>query len=332
MKPFSVEGTYHDLDTYSGRVLHFYNMIDPRKLFVSTEQLNECTSLVNKFKNKQFSNEELLCPSVNSQLWAAKSTLGAVLHPDTNESVWTAFRAAAFIPANVPISAGMLLSAPTVGNSIFWQWVNQSYNAGFNYANRPITVGENGEAQDDAMASTLAAYTTATAVSCGLAVGLNQWLKKASLSPAMAKRLAVAVPFVAVAGAGAFNVVAMRYKEAVDGISIYHPETGAELGKSCSVAKTALGQCALSRVVLPAPVLLIPPFLLPVVRSLAPKIAATIVGRAALDLLVLTCALTVALPFAIAVFPQNGSYPVASLEDGLRKIAEKVCCLLPSFF
>jgi hypothetical protein len=41
----------------------------------------------------------------------------------------------AFIPANVPIAAGMLLTAPTPFNVLFWQWVNQTYNAGFNYAN-----------------------------------------------------------------------------------------------------------------------------------------------------------------------------------------------------
>jgi hypothetical protein len=28
------------------------------------------------------------------------------------------------------------VQAPTRTNIIFWQWVNQSYNAGFNYCNR----------------------------------------------------------------------------------------------------------------------------------------------------------------------------------------------------
>ena len=33
------------------------------------------------------------------------------------------------------MSSGMLLTAPTVANSVFWQWINQTYNAAFNYAN-----------------------------------------------------------------------------------------------------------------------------------------------------------------------------------------------------
>jgi hypothetical protein len=31
---------------------------------------------------------------------------------------------------------GMLMSAPTTRNSIFWQWINQTYNASLNFGNR----------------------------------------------------------------------------------------------------------------------------------------------------------------------------------------------------
>lgn len=45
-------------------------------------------------------------------------------------------RMCAFLPANIVILSGMLLSRPTIGNTIFWQWFNQSFNAGLNYGNR----------------------------------------------------------------------------------------------------------------------------------------------------------------------------------------------------
>ena len=47
---------------------------------------------------------------------------------------------AAFVPANIPICMGMLMTPPTLGNVLFWQWMNQSYNAGFNYSNRSVPV------------------------------------------------------------------------------------------------------------------------------------------------------------------------------------------------
>jgi Sideroflexins len=45
-------------------------------------------------------------------------------------------RMCAFVPINVPILFGMLLTPPTPVNIIFWQWFNQSFNAGLNYGNR----------------------------------------------------------------------------------------------------------------------------------------------------------------------------------------------------
>ena len=45
-------------------------------------------------------------------------------------------RTSTFVPMNVPIIAGMLISAPTAMNVVRWQFVNQTYNAGLNYGNR----------------------------------------------------------------------------------------------------------------------------------------------------------------------------------------------------
>ena len=46
------------------------------------------------------------------------------------------FRMSAFLPMNTPIVVGMLLSAPTMRNTIFWQLYNQSFMAGLNYSNK----------------------------------------------------------------------------------------------------------------------------------------------------------------------------------------------------
>jgi hypothetical protein len=45
-------------------------------------------------------------------------------------------RLSSFIPVNIPIAFGMVMTAPTPFNTILWQWVNQTYNAALNYGNR----------------------------------------------------------------------------------------------------------------------------------------------------------------------------------------------------
>jgi hypothetical protein len=41
-----------------------------------------------------------------------------------------------FLPTQIPICFGMLLSAPTIRNTVMWQIVNQSYLATFNLVNK----------------------------------------------------------------------------------------------------------------------------------------------------------------------------------------------------
>jgi sideroflexin-5 len=68
-------------------------------------------------------------------LFKKRATLTCI-HPDTGEVIKFFGRASAFVPANMPIICAMMLSPPSTKSTIFWQWVNQTYNAGFNYGNR----------------------------------------------------------------------------------------------------------------------------------------------------------------------------------------------------
>ena len=64
------------------------------------------------------------------------------------------------------------------------------------------------------MSETAVAYGTAVASSCTIAVGLNEWVKRAkSLKPSTQAMLARGIPFAAVAAAGTMNVFLMRQKE-----------------------------------------------------------------------------------------------------------------------
>ena len=65
-----------------------------------------------------------------------KLILTSCWHPDTNEPIMWPARSSTFVTTNIPIITGMLLAPPSPMNTIFWQWINQTYNAGLNYGNR----------------------------------------------------------------------------------------------------------------------------------------------------------------------------------------------------
>jgi ribosomal protein S18 acetylase RimI-like enzyme len=119
----------------------------------------------------------------------------------------------------------------------------------------------------------------------------------------------------AVASAGMANAVAMRYKEGVEGITIYD-EQGNACGTSIAAGRQCLTQVALVRAALPVPILLLPPFILDAVRasSLGPAMAKSLPLRLSVELGIFACFLQGALPFAVALFPQKGSIAAADVE------------------
>ena len=73
------------------------------------------------------------------ELRIAKGVVESAIHPDTGEMIAWPMRVSSYLVLNMPILFGLLVSKPTPLNTIFWQWVNQSVNAGLNYGNRNAT-------------------------------------------------------------------------------------------------------------------------------------------------------------------------------------------------
>ena len=148
-------------------------------------------------------------------------------------------RMSAQVPFNMTITGCMMTFYKTTPAVVFWQWVNQSFNALVNYTNRsgdtPIPLATLGSS-----------YCAATGAALGTALGLNHLTKS---MPPIAGRL---VPFCAVAAANCLNIPLMRRLELQNGIMLETKE-GELVGTSKIAAKEGIGMVTVSRTAMAMP-------------------------------------------------------------------------------
>ena len=278
----------YDQSTYTGRLQHFFDITNPLNLFNSQETLEKAKMKVLDYEN---SSKKGL---ITEDLWTASKLYKSNFHPDTQELIFAPFRMSSFVLTNFPVILGMMMPNPSVKGIIFWQWLNQSVNVGFNYhnANKSTILTTN---------EILTAYCAAVATSVGVALSLNALHKTGKLPASLGKF----VPFIAVATAGTANLCLMRQKEVQDGITVYKDNKA--IGKSQVAAKYAIGQTAFSRVIAAMPSMVIPPIIMGYVHA---KPMTTRLVHAGL---IGTC-MGIGLPLAISLFDQKASIKGSSLE------------------
>ncbi|KYQ94203.1 sideroflexin [Tieghemostelium lacteum] len=302
-----------DDSTFWGRFQNFRDVTDPSTLFCSKAQLEQSQKLLEDFK------KGLVDPTVsNLQLWNAKKNVDAIIHPDTGKSIFLPFRMSAFLPINVVICAGLILPNASIGTTIFWQWVNQSYNIALNHANRNASNQMTNK-------QILNAYLSAVGISCSLAVGLGYAVDKLSNSyiknPNVIKGLKMMVPFTAVTSAGIANVLIMRRNETVNGIDV-RDKDGNVYGKSKVAGREAVYKVAFSRAATSFPALLLPNIVMTLFEKLKfvqnyPKV------KMPLNLAVIGVIFNTSLPAAIAMFPQESVISVDNLEPEFKNLKDK---------
>ncbi|XP_031965732.1 sideroflexin-5 isoform X2 [Corvus cornix cornix] len=258
--PFQLGKPRFEQTSFYGRFRHFLDIIDPRTLFVTESRLKEAVQLLEDYKHGT------LPPGVtNKELWGAQKIKQAIIHPDTNETIFMPFRMSGYIPFGTPIVVGLLLPNQTLASTVFWQ------------------------------------------------VGLNVLIQRANkFTPATRLLIQRFVPFPAVASANICNVVLMRHTELEEGIDVLD-NNGNIVGSSRVAAKHALLETALTRVVLPMPILVLPPIIMSVLEKTSllrsrPRMILPVQS------LVCLAAFGLALPLAISLFPQMSEIETSQLE------------------
>ncbi|CAM9740670.1 unnamed protein product [Ascophyllum nodosum] len=282
--------------TYTGRLMHFIQLMDPRHMLTTAEGLRFYQGLLEDKNRKSLTQEELR---------RAKGEIDACINPASGEVIPAPFRLSGYLACNIPIVATMLFTK-SVYVQVLSHWVNQSLNTAVNYYNR---------SGSEMTAKTVAAsYALAIGTACPLAFGLGKAFERA---PPSLKRFAFMSSYAAVAAAGSMNVLFTRASEITGGIKVTD-ETGEVRGVSKKAGTMCVLQTIASRgLILPLPVVVIPAVLVSILegRGLMP---ASPQARMWVQVLVITASLALALPLSIAVFPQEASFKAESLEPELR--------------
>lgn len=128
----------------------------------------------------------------------------------------------------------MLLTRPTAINIAFWQWVNQTYYAGVNYANRSGTATFTNR-------DLATAYGSAVGASILVGLGLKKMISPFDKYFTGSKKFffTFLIAFLANSSANATNLYCMRRGELETGVAIQSPE-GEYLGHSQKAGKMAV--------------------------------------------------------------------------------------------
>ncbi|RYG64422.1 hypothetical protein EON64_14035 [archaeon] len=305
----------YDQSTFEGRAKHFFLTTNPLNVLASDEDLQRAKDIVEAYRAGR---ED---PNLSEdEIWQAKQLYDSAFHPQTGEKLFILGRMSFQVPGNMLITGSMMTFYKSTPAVVFWQTVNQTFNAVVNYSNRNASAGVSNEQLGTA-------YVAATSASVATALLFNKAVAASpTLSAGVAGRL---VPLVAVAAANCVNIPLMRQQEIKHGIAI-ETEAGEEVGKSGQAAVQAIQQVVPSRVGMAAPAMFVPPLLMARLEKTAAFVRNPWLKAPATVLLTGLC-LTFSTPLCCALFPQRAAIALKDLEPDLQQVSAHYiyiyCCV-----
>ena len=187
----------------------------------------------------------------------AQVVTGASIHPDTGTLIPWWSRMSSFMFMGVPLTVGLTMAPPTYFNTMFWQWMNQTYFAGLNFFNRNATTSLMTQM------NIYLSFTAAAVSSVAIALVLRRVFAGYAMRASSGNQILfnTTTSFLALAGAGVVNSMVMRSNEMKEGIMLYDEQRN-QAGKSKVAAWKAVTQTSFTRIFIYFNMIMVPGFLI----------------------------------------------------------------------
>ncbi|XP_016371912.1 sideroflexin-4-like [Sinocyclocheilus rhinocerous] len=291
--------------SFLSRLRLWFKILDPSSVLSSQAEIEQARTLLQNEGHTQRKEKV-----ANAWLLSLSS-----VHPDTGGVISPVFRSQVFLPISAPLVVASLIPHKGIKPALFWQFLLQTYCAGFNHANRNATA-----TKDNKTSMKQSILIVGTAAYSTFAGALPQIiLKRFRLIGAVAENFSRSLlPIPLSACLAAFSVMVVRSEEADNGIRVFD-SNGNAIGLSKAAGSKAIKETALSRAALFGTTAAVPTLLLALLKRAKfvqrnPMIIAPVrhISTAIIFGLMI--------PVSFSLFPQFGKIKKESLEEAFQSL------------
>lgn len=316
---FKLSEPEYNPKTYFGRTMNLLRVQNPVYTFARNSKIEAARKMVNDHMQleEEYAKENkpmMITQERAKELRNANYLVKSSIHPDTGKILQPWQRFCSYAMINTPFLFGMVLTKQTTTNIIFWQWINQTYNAILNYSNRNAS-------SEVGMTGVGAAYFTAVTSSIYIGLKVKKMLMPYSNKFKGPSQLIFnfLINFSAMAAAGILNSLVMRSSEFKDGIHLFNAD-GEDAGLSPKVGREAVVKTAATRIGL-ALRLFVPTVVFFVMekKNMIPK---NKLGKFFLEATVFFSSMVLVPPMSCAVYEQYCTVKTKDLEEKFHDLKD----------
>ncbi|XP_069546042.1 sideroflexin-4 [Brachyistius frenatus] len=287
--------------SFLGRLQTWVHLLDPTLLLSSDAEIRKAHASI-------ASGEKLDKKDEPARILALSS-----VHADAGAPLPLVFRPPALLPISGPLFVASLLPHSSVKPALFWQFLLQSYSAGFNYANRNSSTEPD---KKTSLRQLLLVAGTVSYATCGGALPQIFISRLGVRSPPVQTFFRSILPIPLSAALAFFSVFTVRSEETERGIQVFDDD-GNPVGISKAAGEKAVMETALSRAALFGATAALPNLLVLLLKrtrffqrnSLLVAPSRHISAALALGLMI---------PVSFSLFPQLGTVKREELEEELQ--------------